>query len=57
MKLQFSADKCHKTLIGTHHDPQLGKTLGIALEMIETGGVRLKPEPPDPVRVPYRKSR
>jgi tricorn protease len=39
------------------HDPQLEKAVEIALEMLETEGVELKSQPPDPVRVRYKKAR
>ncbi len=39
------------------HDPQLEKAIEIALEMLKTEGVELKPQPPDPVRVQYKKGR
>jgi len=37
------------------HDPQLEKAIEIAMEMLKTEGVELKPQPPDPVRVLYKK--
>jgi tricorn protease len=39
------------------HDPQLEKAIEIALEMLKTEGVELKPQPPDPVRVLYKNGR
>lgn len=39
------------------HDPQLEKAIEIALEMLETEGVELKPQPADPVRVLYKSGR
>ncbi len=37
------------------HDPQLEKAIEIAMEMLKTEGVELKPQPADPVRVLYKK--
>jgi len=38
-------------LVHSGHDPQLEKAVEVALEMMETEGVDLLPQPPDPVRV------
>ena len=39
------------------HDPQLEKAVEVAMGLLETEGVELKPQPPDPVRVLYKKAR
>ncbi len=38
-------------LVAAGHDPQLEKAVEVALELLETEAVVLKPQPPDPVRV------
>ncbi len=38
-------------LVNAGHDPQLEKAVEVALELLETQGVELLPQPPDPVRV------
>lgn len=38
-------------LVAAGHDPQLEKAIEVALELLETEGVELLPQPPDPVRV------
>jgi len=38
-------------LVAAGHDPQLEKAVEVALEMLETQGLELLPQPPDPVRV------
>jgi hypothetical protein len=35
----------------------LEKAVEIVMEMLKTIGVQLKPQPPDPVRVLYKKAR
>jgi len=37
-------------LVQAGHDPQLEKAVEVALELLETQGVKLLPQPPDPVR-------
>lgn len=44
-------------LVIAGRDPQLEKAIEIALEMLETDGVELKPQPPDPVRVIHKRTR
>jgi tricorn protease len=39
------------------HDPQLERAIEMAMEMLKTDGVELKPQPPDPVRVLYKRTR
>jgi tricorn protease len=38
-------------LVNAGHDPQLEKAVEVALELLETQGIDLLPQPPDPVRV------
>jgi tricorn protease len=38
-------------LVNAGHDPQLEKAIEIALQLLETEGIDLLPQPPDPVRV------
>jgi tricorn protease len=38
-------------LVAAGHDPQLERAVEIALELMETQGIELLPQPPDPVRV------
>ncbi|MEE9461832.1 MAG: S41 family peptidase [Bacteroidales bacterium] len=44
-------------LVITGKDPQLEKAIEIAMEMLKTDGVELKPQPADPVRVLYKRGR
>ncbi|MGD8377531.1 MAG: PDZ domain-containing protein [Acidobacteriota bacterium] len=38
-------------LVNAGHDPQLEKAVEVALELLETQGIDLLPQPPDPIRV------
>jgi tricorn protease len=38
-------------LVKEGHDPQLEKAVEVALELLKTQGVQLKPQPADPIRV------
>ena len=38
-------------LVAAGHDPQLEKGVEVALELLETQGIELLPQPPDPVGV------
>ncbi len=38
-------------LVNMGHDPQLEKAVDVALELLKDEEVRIRPQPPDPIRV------